>query len=120
MPRVTKDINDCLEFIARQPWGNTADRRRDIFRGIEGVQFAPKRNAVKARRRSTGVELRRHNVAQFAIVYAYFEPDAEFPNGVVSIRGVRHQYVRNVFAGVKELPPPPYRAAACSYAHRAQ
>jgi hypothetical protein len=102
MPRVPDDIDECLEFIARQPWGKAGDRRRDILRGIRETRFEPKRNAIKARRRDTGLELRRHNAAQFAIIYAYFEPDPEFPNGVVSIRSVRHRRVRNVFGGVRE------------------
>jgi hypothetical protein len=78
MPRVLEEIDDCLEFIARPPWGKAAGRRQDILRGIGDVQFAPKRNADRP---ETGVELRRHSVAQFAIVYAYFEPNTEFPHG---------------------------------------
>lgn len=102
MPRVLDDIDDCLTFVACQPWGKPADRRRDIFRGIGDVRIRPKRRPVQARRPKTGVELRRYYVAQFAIVYAYFEPDVEFPAGVVSIRAIRHRRVRNVFSGVKE------------------
>ena len=30
MPSIGKDCRDCLEFIARQPWGNPAARGSDI------------------------------------------------------------------------------------------
>jgi hypothetical protein len=102
MPRVREDIKDCLRFIARQPWGRPEDRKRDIERAIGHVQHRPSANRIAARRRRLRLELRRHNAAQFAIVYAYFQPSEQAPEGVVSIRAVRHRRVRDVFAGVRE------------------
>jgi hypothetical protein len=66
------------------------------------LMAAPKMRRVETRRPRTGIELRRHYAAQFAIVYAYFEPDLVHPHGVVSIRAIRHRRIRNVFTGVRE------------------
>jgi hypothetical protein len=36
------------------------------------------------------------------VIYAYLPPSRKFPDGVVSIRAVRHRRVRNIFDGVRE------------------
>ena len=105
MPRVTRDIKRCLRFIARQPWGNASDRERGIDRGILEILRWPELNKVRVRRRRLGLELRRHNAAQFTINYAYIPPNSEFPRGMVTIRAVRHTRARNVFSGVREPSP---------------
>ena len=102
MPRVDEDIERCVGFIARQPWGNPTRRRIDIGRGIERSLTRPESNPVAVWRPQTGLKLRRSNAAQFAIVYAYIPPNGRFPRGVVSIRAVRHARVEDVFLGVKE------------------
>ena len=109
-PRVDRDIEECLDFINRQPWGKPNDRLRDIYRGIAKVWRDPTLCPVRARAPSTGLELRRRGSAQFVIIYAYRTPDARFPQGIVSIRAVRHRRVRNVFAGVRETDVPAYSA----------
>lgn len=117
MPRVDRDVTQCLKFIARHPWGKPLDRARDIYRGYARIQRGPLLNPIKVRRRSLGLELRRHNAAQFAIIYAYVKPNEEFPRGLVSIRAVRHARVRDVFSGVREQAPPPhYFNATTSFA----
>lgn len=108
MPRVARDIQRCINFVARQPWGKPQDRQADIDRGLAEAWRAPKLNPVKVRRPSTGLELRRRRAAQFAIVYAYIPPNDVLPNGMVSIRAVRHRRVRSVFSGVKEPAVLPY------------
>lgn len=107
MPRVVRDIEGCVTFIAKQPWGKPEDRLDDILRGLDEVTEFPKLYPVRAFRPATGLSLRRHFIAQFVIIYAYIEPDKLFPNGLVSIRAVRHRRVRNVFLGVRE-PHVPY------------
>jgi hypothetical protein len=102
--RVDQDIDALLEFIAQQPWGNRIARECDIWDGITAILDGPALNAVGLRRRDTGIELRRHNTAQFAIIYAYYEPSQEYPHGLVSIRAVRHSRVKQVFRGVRETP----------------
>lgn len=111
MPRARTDIKQCLRFVSRQPWGRPSDRKRNIDRGIDYVRRGPELNNIGARRRRLGLELRRHNAAQFAIIYAYFRPSTELPCGMVSIRAVRHSRVKNVFAGVREQ-------SALRYMHR--
>jgi hypothetical protein len=117
MPRVDADIDRCLEFVARQPRGKPDDRRFDIGRGIANVLARPEGNRVVAWRPLTGLELRRCNVAQFAIIYAYLRPTEGFPRGVVSIRAVRHSRVKDVFAGVREPEPDYGLGAAPTHAH---
>jgi len=102
MPRVDRDIEECLDFVARQPWGKSYDRQLDIRRGIEKALERPEANRVGSWRPETGIELRRCNSAQFAIVYAYPRPTERLGMGVVSIRAVRHSRLKDVFAGVKE------------------
>ena len=108
MPRVAKDIDDCVEFVARQPWGKPHERARDIFRGLREVCFAPRRHPISARRPACKRALRCHTVAQFVIVHIFSERNRRFPAGKVSIRAIRHRRVGNVFEGVKEPPPPFY------------
>jgi hypothetical protein len=102
MPWVSDDVEQCVEFIARQPWGKPEERRQDIRRGITEALLWPKLNPVKLRRPSKGLEFRCRKAAQFMVIYAYLPPSPKFPNGVVSIRAVRHRRVRNMFGGVKE------------------
>jgi len=40
MPRVSDDVEQCVEFIARQPWGKPAEREQDIYRGIAEARLA--------------------------------------------------------------------------------
>lgn len=105
MPRVARDIEQILTFIARQPWGEPVDRKRDLCRGVDEILAQPRRNRVCVRRGTTGIELRRHNIAQFSIIYAYAAPNAEHPRGLVSIRAIRHRRVNKVFTGVRESSP---------------
>ena len=105
MQRVARDIEQILAFIARQPWGDPVGRKRDIHRGIDQILAQPRRNKVCIRRCATGLELRRHNIAQFSIIYAYIGPNAEHPHGIVNIRAIRHRRVNNVFTGVRESHP---------------
>jgi hypothetical protein len=73
MPPVPRDIRRCLRFVA-QPWGGPEDREREISRGKLEICRGPELNEIGARRPSIGIELRRHNAAQFAIIYAYIRP----------------------------------------------
>jgi hypothetical protein len=108
MPRARRDIDQCLKFVGRQPWGKPKDRLHDINREIGKVLCDPARAPVRARRPSSGVDLRRCNAAQFVIVYAYIPPNRKFRFGAVSIRAIRHRRVANVFSGVREPDAPAY------------
>jgi ParE toxin of type II toxin-antitoxin system, parDE len=114
MPRVSRDIKNCLSFVARQPLGKPSDREADIYLAIERARTRPKSNPVSARRLSPEIELRRCKAAQFVVVYAYLPPSRRFPEGVVTIRAVRHSRVKDVFAGVKE-PNQGYRGRPSAF-----
>jgi hypothetical protein len=101
-PRAHRDIKQCTEFVRLQPWGKPQDRLQDIYTGIGKILFGPHRAPIRARRPSSGLDLRRCDAAQFVVVYAYIPPNRKFPLGGVSIRAVRHRRVKNIFAGVKE------------------
>jgi len=102
MPRVERDIERCVSFVGRQPWGKPADRKLDIFRGIAGVRAHPGSNRSGKWLDVVGIELRCANAAQFVILYAYLPSGNPSLPDVVSIRAVRHRRVKNVFSGVKE------------------
>jgi hypothetical protein len=63
---------------------------------------APKLHPVEATHPVSGLEFRRKNVGQFAIVYAYIEPTEAAPGGVVSVRAVHHGAEQDVFFRVEE------------------
>lgn len=111
-PRVDADMTKLMVFVSRQPWGDWEARVQEIEKGIRDVRAHPTLDDVGIRRRSSGLELRRRNVAQFAIIYAYIAPNATHPEGLVSFRAIRHSRVKDVFRGVRELPVRPYGAAA--------
>jgi hypothetical protein len=102
MPRVDRDIEQCLSFIGRQPWGKPHDRKLDIWRGIERARACPEAGREEYWKADPGIWLRRCKAAQFVIVYAYLSPSDPSLPGVVSIRAVRHSRSENVFSGVKE------------------
>src|SRR5579871_3879457 len=104
MPRVPGDIEKCLDFVARQPWGKPANRELDIYRGIDLIRLNPGGFRAQIWRAETGIWLRRSYVAQFAIIYTFLPGSDDDPRGVVSIRAIRHQRVGDVFQGVKEVP----------------
>ena len=109
MSRVARDIDRCLDFVERQPWGKRDAREVDIYRGIAEVYAHPKRNRPEVYRPDNRVWLRRFRAAQFVIVYAFLQfEDPSLPD-VVSIRAVRHVRAANVFHGVRESPTKPSR-----------
>lgn len=114
MPRVGKDCRDCLEFVARQPWGNPIARGRDIARVCDDIIERPESAPVRMRRPSVGLELRSRRAAQFVVIYAYIPPGPRFPNGCVSLRAIRHRRVRNVFSGVRDQPALAYGSEAAA------
>lgn len=76
-PRIDRDIDDCLAFVARQPWGKPNDRRLDIWRGITRVLALPEANRPEEWRPRQGFWLRRCNAAQFVIVLAWLALPAQ-------------------------------------------
>jgi hypothetical protein len=109
MPRVGRDIDLCLGFVERQPWGKRGDRELDIHRGIAEARAHPEMCRREVYRPLSGIWLRRRRVSQFVIVYAYLPSPDPTLRSVVSIRAVKHARVANVFQGVKEPPTKPWR-----------
>ena len=122
MPRVRSDLSRLYLFVARQRWGNPDERLREIIRGMRVLRENPLRNSVRSRRPRAGLEYRRHNVAQFAIVYVYLKPCDALPHGMVSIRAIQHSQMDNVLWQVRERgpPAPQTQGAALRLAHRHQ
>lgn len=104
MPRVKSDIRRCIAFLKKQPYGQPRARQAEILLAIDRIYRLPRANRVCHIRRDTGIKLRKRHIAQFVIIYAYIEPNDVLPDGMVSIRAVRHRRMRNVFRGVKDEP----------------
>jgi hypothetical protein len=112
MPRVNRDIEKCVDFVGRQPWGKPDDREADTYRGIERACVQPEASRVEVCNGQSGIGLRRRKAAQFVIVYTYLPSrDPNLP-GVVSVRAVRYSRTKNVFSGVKE-PSAQYTLCGC-------
>ena len=101
-PRARRDIDELVRFIGRCPRGKPEHTRRRILDACMRIRDFPELNPVEVRRRRSGIELRRYNVPQFSIVYAYFPPVDSRPWGIVTVRGARHLRVENVFFGVRD------------------
>jgi hypothetical protein len=53
MPRVDADVDQCIDFVRRQPWGKPEDRRRDIRRGIKNALLRRAWNYAGAKQRNS-------------------------------------------------------------------
>lgn len=102
MPRVSRDIDDCVAFVARQSWGKPQDRRADIHRALDAIYAHPLLRPEEVQRPESGLWLRTRRAAQFVIVYAYIPAAESGRPAIVSIRAVRHGSVADVFEGVRE------------------
>jgi hypothetical protein len=56
-----------------------------------------------------GLDLRRRKAGQFVVVYSYFEPSPADPDGLVSVRAIRHVSEEDVLYGVEESREYPER-----------
>lgn len=101
-PRAHRDIESCMDFVARFPGGKPEERLREIHAAFQRLCEFPEQRPVEVRRRRSGLELRRLYVSQFAIVYAYLPPVDQRPWAVLTVRAIQHRRVRDVFFGVRE------------------
>ena len=76
-------------------------RVRAVFDAIRLIQECPKLSPVEGIS-LTGLELRRSRANQFVVVYSYFEPSPADPDGLVSVRAIRHGSEEDVLFGVEE------------------
>ena len=101
MPRVYGDIKRCRQFLRRKAAGRAIDRIHEVICSVRGLRENPCMNPVRKTDPRNGLQFRRHNVDQFVVIYVYFRPSAEAPNGLISIRAIRHAREEDVFWGVK-------------------
>ena len=104
-PRARRDLEECIDFVARFPGGKPEERRRDIHAAFQRIREFPEQHPVEIRRSRSGLELRRHCVNQFAIVYAYLRPVETLSFAIVTVRAIQHRRERDVFFGVRENTP---------------
>jgi hypothetical protein len=100
--RARRDIEQHVAFVSRFPGGKPDERRRAIHAALQKICEFPEQHRVEVKRRRSGLELRRHYVDQFAIVYAYLPSVDERSWAIVTVRAVQHRRVRDVFFGVRE------------------
>jgi plasmid stabilization system protein ParE len=100
--RAKSDIRQCRLFLERRYGGQPARRVREIYTAARLIPDAPKLYPADAVHPASGLELRRKNVGQFVIIYAYLEPTPSLPRGKVSIRAVRHGAREDVLFHVEE------------------
>jgi plasmid stabilization system protein ParE len=101
-PRVKRDLRRCLQFLRRKTSGRVSRRLRELVDGVRRVRASPLLYPVRQISHESGAELRRYNVAQFAIIYAYFGPTPSLPYGEVSIRAIVHASEGDVWLEVRE------------------
>jgi hypothetical protein len=97
-----RDIERCRLFLWRKPGGQPAQRIREVKREARRLTSDPKLYPVESVHPVSLLEFRRKNVGQFAILYAYLEPTAALPGGVVSVRAIRHGAEEDVLFRVEE------------------
>ena len=97
-----RDIDWCRAFLRGIPGTKPARRIREIHKAARLILDSPKLYPVEKIHPVSGLDFRRKNVGQFAIIYAYLEPTSSLPNGEVSIRAVRHGAKEDVLFRVEE------------------
>jgi plasmid stabilization system protein ParE len=100
--RVNRDITRCRQFLRRTTAGRPIDRIHEVLRSVRWLRENPCINPVRRINARNGLPFRRHNVGQFVIVYVYFSPTPQLPDGMISIRAIRHAREEDVFWGVKD------------------
>ena len=99
--RARRDIERCRHFLRRQPGSRLMERTRDVTNAVRFIKAHPKLHPVE-RLSLIGLELRRRKAGKFVLVYSYFEPSPSEPDGLVSVRAVRHEREEDVYFGVRE------------------
>ena len=93
MPRVERDIRECMARDAQEYWPNPRDRRTNIRRAIAAAVDRPEGPPIEIYSKKSGIWLRRRQQGPFVVVYAYLYPSRAFPYGAVSIRAVLYSRV---------------------------
>jgi hypothetical protein len=102
MPRVRQDMRRCRQFLRRKESGRATKRIAELMEGIRRLRVNPRLYPVRKVDAETGIEYRRHNVAQFVVIYSYFGPSPSRPHGEVSIRAITHASEGDIWFEVRE------------------
>ena len=93
MPRVERDIRECMARDAQEHWPNPRERRTNIRRAIAAAVDRPEGPPIEIYSKKSEIWLRRRQQGPFVVVYAYLYPSRAFPYGAVSIRAVLYSPV---------------------------
>jgi plasmid stabilization system protein ParE len=97
-----RDLDNIRLFLRRTRGGQPSRRIREITRAADRVRDSPKLYPVEDAHPTSRLGFRRKNVKQFVIIYAYIEPTARRPEGMVNIRAIRHGAKEDVLFRVEE------------------
>ena len=97
-----RDIEQCRLFLWRKTGRSPTRRIEEIKREARRIARDPRLYPVEVMHPVSLLEFRRKYVEQFAIVYALLDPTEATPEGVVSIRSIRHGAREDVFWRVEE------------------
>jgi plasmid stabilization system protein ParE len=97
-----RDIERCVLSHFLNNGRRPHKRRTQIRREARRIANDPGLYPVEWAHPISLVAFRRKNVDPFVIVYAYFEPSTSMPNGLVSIRAIRHGAQQDIRWGVEE------------------
>ena len=100
--QANRDMERCRLFLQRVGVSTPEGRIREIHRAARLLRDSPKLYPVEEVHAISGLEFRRKNIGQFALVYAFLEPSPSQPAGAVSIRRVRHGAEEDVLFRVEE------------------
>jgi plasmid stabilization system protein ParE len=98
----TRDIDRCRLFLERKGVSHPERHIRAIYAAARMLRDSPKLYPVEEIHAVSGLEFRRKNVGQFALLYAFLDPSPLHPRGLVSIRRVRHGAEEDVMLRVEE------------------
>ena len=77
--QANRDMERCRLFLQRKGIRQPLHRIREIRRAARLLLNSPKLYPVEEVHAISGLEFRRKNVGQFAIIYAYLEPTPTLP-----------------------------------------
>jgi plasmid stabilization system protein ParE len=97
-----RDLDRYSIFLSRKGVRRPQRRIRELRREAELIANDPKLYPIDWTHPVSLLDFRRKNVDQFVIFYVHFEPTASMPDGLVSVRAVRHGAEQDVRLRVEE------------------
>lgn len=100
--QANRDLENVRLFLMRTPGGQPSRTIPEIVLAARAIRNSPRLYPVEDVHPTTRLEFRRKTVGRFVIIYAYIQPTARRPCGIVSIRAIRHGAREDVFFRVEE------------------